>query len=52
MNDNDELRPISRIEQYLHACCEGCGCADLPQPQTRIDDLLYQLAEKLAENGV
>lgn len=48
---NIEATPETRIEKYLHACCEGCGCAGLPEPETRIDDLLYQLAEKLAENA-
>lgn len=42
--------PLSRNEMYLKACCEGCGCENLPEPLTRMEDLLYQLAEKLKEN--
>lgn len=40
---------ISRVDKYLHACCEGCGCENLPEPVTRIDELLCQLAEKLGD---
>lgn len=47
MNDENTM-PISKTEMYLKACCEGCGCANLPTPTTRIEELLYQLAEKLA----
>ena len=48
---NDDATPdveiISRIDKYLSACCEKCGCEGLPTPITRIDHLLYELAEKL-----
>lgn len=43
---------ISRVDKYLNACCEGCGCEDLPEPITRIDHLLYELAEKLKNKFV
>lgn len=42
---------VSRVDKYLKACCEGCGCEGLPTPITRKDQLLYQLAQKLG-NGV
>lgn len=45
---NEIEKPLSKTELYLKACCEGCGCANLPAPETRNEDLLYQLAEKLA----
>ena len=48
---NDDATPnveiISRIDKYLSACCDKCGCEGLPTPITRIDHLLYELAEKL-----
>lgn len=52
---NDEKAvgiPIeTRVEKYLHACCEKRGCDGLPEPQERIDFLLYDLAGKLAGLG-
>lgn len=48
---NDDGTPsvniISRIDKYSSACCEKCGCEGLPMPISRIDCLLYELAEKL-----
>lgn len=41
---------VSRVDKYLNACCEGCGCEGLPTPETRIDELLYQLANKIANS--
>lgn len=46
-----EFEPISRAEKYLKACCEKCGCEGLPEPISRIDELLYELAEKIAQGG-
>lgn len=42
---------ISRMDKYLKACCTGEGCEGLPQPQTRADVLLYELADKLSHGG-
>lgn len=46
-----EVDLISKVDYYLHACCEGCGCEGLPEPTSRVDELLYQLAEKLSHGG-
>lgn len=51
---NDELANVeakTRVEKYLKACCEKCGCEGLPEPKTRIDALLYELAEKMKGGG-
>lgn len=46
------FEPRSRTEKYLKNCCDKCGCDGLPEPRTRAEALLYQLAEKLAgESG-
>lgn len=51
--DTVNFEPRSRMEQYLKNCCDQCGCNGLPEPRTRAEMLLYQLAEKLAgESGV
>lgn len=48
LNDTTaEVDLISRVDKYLSACCEACGCEGLPEPISRIDHLLYELAEKL-----
>lgn len=47
-----DVEIISRVDKYLQACCDGCGCEGLPTPITRKDELLYQLAAKLANDGV
>lgn len=44
-------KPLSKNELYLDACCEGCGCTGLPEPLTRKEQLLYELAEKLVGGG-
>lgn len=52
LNDETaEIQPVSRAEKYLKACCEKCGCEGLPEPVSRSDELLYELAEKLAHGG-
>lgn len=48
---NDTVADVeitSRVDAYLKACCEGCGCEGLPTPITRKDELLYQLVEKIS----
>lgn len=49
--DTVNFEPRSRMEQYLKNCCDQCGCNGLPEPRTRAEMLLYQLAEKLAGGG-
>lgn len=52
LNDETaEIQPVTRAERYLKACCEKCGCEGLPEPVSRSDELLYELAEKLAHGG-
>lgn len=46
-DDVADVEIISRVDKYLKACCEGCGCEGLPESITRKDHLLYELAEKL-----
>lgn len=41
----EDFEPNTRVEAYLKACCERCGCGSVPTPITRIDALLYRLAE-------
>ena len=43
-----DIKPRSRLEQYLKNCCDKCGCDGLPKPRARVEILLYQLAEQLA----
>lgn len=47
----DNVEIISRVDKYLSACCEKCGCDGLPEPVTRIDHLLYDLAARLKGAG-
>lgn len=49
LNDTsaDDAEIISRVDEYLSACCKKSGCSGLQAPITRIDKLLYELAEKL-----
>lgn len=47
-----DIEPQSRVEQYLLNCIEECGCENLPEPISRIDALLYSLAEKLGNQIV
>lgn len=47
-NTETEVEIISKVDQYLKACCEKCGCQNLPEPVTRKDNLLYELADKLS----
>lgn len=42
------IYPQSRVEKYLLNCIEECGCENLPEPISRIDVLLYTLAEKIS----
>jgi hypothetical protein len=41
-----DLEPNCRCEEYLKACIEGTGTDSLPTPRSRMDILLWQLAEK------
>lgn len=42
-----EIEPKTRVEAYLKACCERCGCGSVPTPITRIDSLLYRLTDEM-----
>jgi hypothetical protein len=46
-----EIEPRTRVEEFLKNCVDACGCEGLPTPRTRVEALLYQLAEKIAEGG-
>lgn len=46
--DTTSVVPQSRMEACLKNCIEGCGCDGLPAPQSRLEVLLYALAEKMA----
>lgn len=41
-----DFKPQSRMEEYLLRCIEGGGTEGLPTPSSRVDALLYALAEK------
>lgn len=47
----DNVDIISRVDEYLQACCLKSGCTGLPTPITRIDTLLYQLAAKTKQTS-
>lgn len=49
--EQTDLEPRSRMEQYLKNCCDKCGCDGLPEPRSRAELLLYQLAESLNGSG-
>lgn len=49
--ETTKIKPRSRAEQYLKNCVEGCGCEGLPAPKSRLDALLYSLADKLSGSG-
>ena len=52
LNDESvDLVPRSRVEQYLKNCVDACGCDGLPVPRSRLEVLLYSLAEKMAGSG-
>lgn len=46
-----DFTPRSRAEQYLKNCIEACGCDGLPAPRSRLDALLYALADKISQGG-
>lgn len=46
-----DFNPQSRIEEYLKNCINKTGTEGLPAPQSRIDALLYKLAEVVASGG-
>lgn len=48
-DEQTEITPMTRAEKYLKACTEQCGCGGLPQPISRDDELMYELAEKMTE---
>jgi len=43
----EDFVPQSRSEAYLKNCILRNGVAGLPAPQSRMDALLYQLAEEI-----
>lgn len=46
-----EIEPKTKVEKYLLNCIEKCGCEDLPDPTSRVDALLYALADVIAHSG-
>lgn len=46
-----DFTPQSRMEEYLKNCINKSGVEDLPAPQSRVDALLYKLAEAIASGG-
>lgn len=40
--------PLSDLELYLMNCINGIGTESLPEPDSRLELLLYRLAEKMA----
>ena len=46
-----DIEPRSRIEAYLKNCVDCCGCEGLPAPRSRVEALLYKLAEVMAGGG-
>lgn len=52
LNSEDlDFNPQSRSEEYLENCIDGDGTVGLPNPQSRLDSLLYKLAEKGVNSG-
>lgn len=52
INDSTvDIKPQSRAEAYLKACCNCEGTDCLPVPISRNDVLLYELAEKISEES-
>lgn len=46
------ITPNTDFERYLIACIEGSGTEGLPTPNSRMDVLLYQLAEKIGNGDI
>lgn len=46
-----DFEPQSRMEEYLKNCINKTGVEGLPTPQSRVDALLYSLADKLSGSG-
>lgn len=46
-----DIEQRTRVECYLHNCIEKCGCEGLPDPISRLDALLYALADELAHGS-
>ena len=49
--DTVSFKPLTRNEQYLKACCNKSGTNELPEPMSRIEALLYRLAEEISKGG-
>lgn len=46
-----DFNPQSRMEEYLKNCINKAGVEGLPAPQSRVDALLYKLAETISSGG-
>lgn len=46
-----DFNPQSRMEEYLKNCINKAGTEGLPAPQSRVDALLYRLAETISSGG-
>ena len=49
--DIASFEPLSRNQQYLKACCNKTGTDGLPIPMSRIEALLYRLADEFPNSG-
>lgn len=47
-----DFTPQSRVEAILKSAVNGMGTSDLPDPNSRIEALLYRLAEVIGNGGV
>lgn len=47
----EDFEPQSRAEHYLKNCILQSGVEGLPDPQSRLDALLYELAEMMPNMG-
>lgn len=42
---------LSRSEEYLQAAIDNTGTENIPEPQSRIEELLQQLCDILSNSG-
>lgn len=49
--ETPDIEPITRTEKYLECAIKKSGTADAPEPVTRMDYLLRELADKMSQGG-